>query len=58
MIHHIFTDHLSYRLGIFGFAGAPGVEKNAALRDHRAAVEWVRDNIAGFGGDPSRIVIF
>jgi carboxylesterase type B len=49
---------LSYRLGIFGFAGAPGVEKNAALRDHRAAVEWVRDNAKGFGGDPSRIVIF
>ncbi|KAI5377849.1 hypothetical protein J4E82_003229 [Alternaria postmessia] len=48
----------NYRLGIFGFAGAPGVEKNAALRDHRTAVEWVRDNIAGFGGDPSRIVIF
>ncbi|KAI4935289.1 uncharacterized protein J4E92_002577 [Alternaria infectoria] len=48
----------NYRLGIFGFAGAPGVEKNAALRDHRSAVEWVRDNIAGFGGDPSRIVIF
>ena len=34
------------------------MEKNAALRDHRTAVEWVRDNIAGFGGDPSRIVIF
>lgn len=48
----------SYRLGIFGFAGAPGVEANAALRDQRAAVEWVRDNIAEFGGDPSRIVIF
>ncbi|CAO2649032.1 Nn.00g099810.m01.CDS01 [Neocucurbitaria sp. VM-36] len=48
----------NYRLGIFGFAGAPGVEANAALLDHRAAVEWVRDNIAGFGGDPSRIVIF
>ncbi|CAN9463568.1 unnamed protein product [Alternaria alternata] len=48
----------NYRLGIFGFAGAPGVEKNAALRDHRTAVEWVHDNIAGFGGDPSRIVIF
>ncbi|KAF2134298.1 cholinesterase precursor [Dothidotthia symphoricarpi CBS 119687] len=48
----------NYRLGIFGFAGAPGVEANAALKDHRAAVEWVRDNIVGFGGDPSRIVIF
>ncbi|KAI1556105.1 PnbA Carboxylesterase type B [Pyrenophora tritici-repentis] len=47
-----------YRLGIFGFPGAPGIEKNAALRDHRTAVEWVRDNIAGFGGDASRIVIY
>jgi carboxylesterase type B len=34
------------------------VEANAALRDQRAAVEWVRTNIASFGGDPSRIVIF
>ncbi|ORY09302.1 cholinesterase precursor [Clohesyomyces aquaticus] len=48
----------SYRLGIFGFSGAPGVQQNAALLDHRSVVEWVRDNIAGFGGDPSRIVIF
>jgi carboxylesterase type B len=45
-------------LGIFGFSGAPGVEANAALRDHRVAVEWVHENIAAFGGDPSRIVIF
>ena len=52
------ADFISYRLGIFGFAGAPGVEKNAALRDHRAAVEWVHENAASFGGDPSRIVIF
>lgn len=49
---------LSYRLGIFGFSGAPGLEQNAGLRDQRSAVEWVRDNIAVFGGDPSRIIIF
>lgn len=48
----------NYRLGIFGFSGAPGIQQNAALLDHRSIVEWVRDNIAGFGGDPSRIVIF
>ncbi|KAH8726245.1 Alpha/Beta hydrolase protein [Phaeosphaeriaceae sp. PMI808] len=47
----------NYRLGIFGFPGAPGSELNAALRDHRAAVEWVRENIAAFGGDPSHIVL-
>lgn len=45
-------------MGIFGFSGAPGIQQNAALLDQRSAVEWVRDNIAGFGGDPLRIVIF
>ena len=49
---------VSYRLGIFGFSGAPGYKHNAGLRDQRSAVEWVRDNIAGFGGDSKRIIIF
>ncbi|KAK8029870.1 hypothetical protein PG993_011161 [Apiospora rasikravindrae] len=48
----------SYRLGIFGFSGAPGLAQNVALLDQRSAVEWVRDNIEAFGGDPSRITIF
>ncbi|KAK8096752.1 cholinesterase precursor [Apiospora kogelbergensis] len=49
---------VNYRLGIFGFSGAPGATQNVALLDQRSAVEWVRDNIEGFGGDPSRITIF
>lgn len=49
---------VNYRLGIFGFSGAPGLTQNAGLLDQRSAVEWVRDNIAGFGGDPDRIIIF
>lgn len=48
----------SYRLGIFGFSGAPGLKQNAAFRDQRSAVEWVYDNIAAFGGDPKSINIF
>lgn len=47
-----------YRLGVLGFSGAPGIPQNVALLDHHSVVEWVRDNIAGFGGDPLRIVIF
>ena len=51
------ADQLSYRINIFGFSGAPGEPSNVGLLDQRKAIEWVRDNIAGFGGDPSRISI-
>lgn len=50
--------NLNYRLGIFGFPANPTVpQKNLGLLDQRMAVEWVRDNIAGFGGDPTRMVL-
>lgn len=49
----------SYRINIFGFPNAPGLpDENLGLLDQRLAVEWVRDNIAAFGGDPSRITLF
>lgn len=32
-------------------------EKNVGLRDQRLAVEWLRDNIAAFGGDPDKMVL-
>ncbi|OHF04083.1 carboxylesterase [Colletotrichum orchidophilum] len=48
---------VNYRINIFGFPGAPGQPQNLGLRDQRVAVEWVRDNIAGFGGDPAKITI-
>lgn len=49
---------LNYRINIFGFPGAPGGDQNLGLRDQRLAVEWLRDNVAAFGGDPKRITIF
>jgi carboxylesterase type B len=48
----------SYRLSIFGFPGNPHGHQNPGLLDQRLAVEWVRDNIASFGGDPARITLF
>lgn len=48
----------SYRLSIFGFPGNPLSRPNLGLLDQRLAIEWVRDNIAQFGGDPGRITLF
>lgn len=49
---------ISYRLSILGFPGSPNGTQNLGLLDQRLAVQWVRDNIANFGGDPSRITLF
>lgn len=54
---------LNYRVGVFGFldlsqhAGGR-FDSNVGLRDVLAALRWVRDNIAAFGGDPSRVTLF
>ncbi|KAJ4986248.1 carboxylesterase [Stagonosporopsis vannaccii] len=48
---------VNYRLNVFGFPGAPGVDSNLGLRDQRLAVEWIQKNIRSFGGDPNKIVI-
>jgi carboxylesterase type B len=53
------SDVLSYRINIFGFPGAPFLpDNNLGLLDQRLGIEWIRDNIAAFSGDPSRITIF
>src|SRR5689334_7287349 len=48
----------SYRLSVLGFPGNPNGTENLGLLDQRLAVEWVRDNIEKFGGDPARIILF
>lgn len=50
---------VNYRLGLLGFLGleAEGVPANLGLRDQIAALAWVRDNIAAFGGDPQRVTL-
>ena len=53
----------NYRLNIFSQPNAPQLDKpgeaqNFGLLDIDAGVKWVHDNIASFGGDPDRIVLF
>ena len=49
---------INYRLGTDGFALLPDAPANRGLLDQIAALEWVRDNIAAFGGDPANVTIF
>lgn len=57
---------INYRLGVFGFLAHPDLTResgrnasgNYALLDQVAALGWVRDNIAAFGGDPANVTIF
>ena len=57
---------INYRLNVFGFLAHPalsaesphGASGNYGLLDVVAALEWVRDNVALFGGDPDRVTIF
>ncbi|MFJ8362353.1 carboxylesterase/lipase family protein [Streptomyces sp. NPDC093984] len=48
----------NYRVGIEGFARIEGAPANRGLLDQVAALEWVRDNIEAFGGDPEQVTVF
>lgn len=49
---------INYRLGIDGFLYLDDGNANLGLLDQIAALEWVRENIAAFGGDPDNVTIF
>ncbi len=64
--HGVLLVTVNYRLGIFGFFAHPSLTKesphkasgNYGLMDQIAALQWVRANVAKFGGDPANITIF
>ncbi|CAN5245293.1 carboxylesterase/lipase family protein [soil metagenome] len=54
--------NVTYRIGVFGGfelgSLGEGFDDNLCLRDQLAALHWVRENIAAFGGDPERVTVF
>src|SRR5450631_109687 len=61
--HDLVVVTCNYRLGLLGWlylgdlAGSAYTQGNAALLDQIAALQWVHDNIAAFGGDPDRVTV-
>lgn len=56
---YLFPIFIQHRLGAFGFLSLPdnkNIQGNAGLLDQRLALKWVANNIAAFGGDPTKVV--
>ncbi len=64
--HGVVVVTINYRLGIFGFIGHSELTAESphhasggyGILDQIAALQWVHDNIAGFGGDPGNVTLF
>ncbi|KAG0438484.1 hypothetical protein HPB47_016995 [Ixodes persulcatus] len=59
VMHDLVVVTINYRLGILGFlgAGVPDAPGNVGLLDQRLALQWVRENVHVFGGNPTRVTI-
>ena len=63
--NHIEVVSINYRLGMFGFLALPSLSAESpahasgdyGIQDQEAALEWVRRDIAAFGGDPRNVTI-
>ena len=64
--HGVVVVTINYRLGVFGFIGHPELSAESphhasgtyGIQDQIAALKWVHDNIAQFGGDPGNVTLF
>jgi carboxylesterase type B len=58
--HDVIVVSIAYRLGIFGFLSANGslLPGNYGLHDQVLALQFIKDNIQGFGGNPDNVVLF
>lgn len=58
--HGVIVVTVNYRLNVYGFLnlGIPEAPGNAGLKDIRAALRWIKKNIANFNGDPDNVTVF
>jgi para-nitrobenzyl esterase len=62
--HDVVVVSVNYRLGVFGYLAHSALRDegspsgNQGLLDQRLALEWVRDNVSAFGGDPENVTLF
>jgi para-nitrobenzyl esterase len=64
--HGVIVVTINYRLGVMGFFSHPELTQESAhhssgnygLLDQIAALQWVKENIANFGGDPGNVTVF
>ncbi|CEF76183.1 hypothetical protein FGSG_10713 [Fusarium graminearum PH-1] len=60
--HPIIAVNINYRLGAFGFLNSAEAfetgDSNMGFRDQRLSLHWIHENIAAFGGDPSKVTIW
>ncbi|XP_066438783.1 fatty acyl-CoA hydrolase precursor, medium chain-like isoform X1 [Eleutherodactylus coqui] len=59
-LENVVAVSIQYRLGILGFLSTTDnqLSGNYGLKDQVAALQWIQENIAAFGGDPSSVTIF
>ncbi|MFF3226035.1 carboxylesterase/lipase family protein [Nocardia suismassiliense] len=50
--------NMNYRVGAEGFARIGGAPDNRGILDQVAALRWVQENVAAFGGDPGNVTVF
>ena len=48
---------INYRLGALGYMAASGMSGNYGLMDQKLALQWTKDNVKGFGGNPDRVTL-
>lgn len=57
-IGDVIVVNFNYRLGPLGFLKFENLESNYGLHDQITAIQWVKNNIANFGGDETKITLF